>query len=137
MSDETTTHARSTTAAPAAGVHQVPHNRQPAAAASVDVHHVQLEQKRFLIVYAVLIVGTVLTVGMYYVHFEAMWQTVGVALLIAAVKGTFVAAVFMHLWHGERDIYRILLYTGVVVVGLFTLTILSMFSVPGSGLYLR
>jgi caa(3)-type oxidase subunit IV len=143
MSDETTAHALSTTAAPASGAHHVPHEQKPAAGAAAlaigaaDIHHVQLEQKKFLAVYAVLIVGTVLTVGMYYVHFEAMWQTVGVALLIAAVKGTFVAAVFMHLWHGERDIYRILLYTGVVVVGLFTLTILSMFSVPGSGLYLR
>lgn len=101
------------------------------------IHHVQLEQKRFLLVYAVLIVGTVLTVGMYYVHFAAMWQTVVVALMIAAVKAAFVAAVFMHLWHSERDIYRILLYTGVVVVGLFTLSILSLFSVPGQGLYLR
>jgi len=103
----------------------------------VDVHHVQLEQKRFLIVYAVLIVGTVLTVGMYYVHFEEMWQTIAVALLIAAVKGACVAAVFMHLWHGERDLYHILLYTGVVVVGLFSLTILSIFNLPGSGHYLR
>jgi caa(3)-type oxidase subunit IV len=71
----------------------------------VDVHHVRLEQKRFLTAYAVLVAGTVLTVAMYYVHFEEVWQTVAIALLIATVKGTCVAAVFMHLWYGERDIY--------------------------------
>jgi caa(3)-type oxidase subunit IV len=102
-----------------------------------DVHHFQLEQKRFLAVYAVLVVGTVLTVAMYYVHFEEMWQTVSVALLIAAAKGTCVAAVFMHLWRGERDIYLIILYTGVVVAGLFGLSVFSIFSVPGPGPLLR
>jgi caa(3)-type oxidase subunit IV len=74
---------------------------------------------------------------MYYVHFEEVWQAVAVALLIATAKAAFVAAVFMHLWHGERNIYHILAYTAVVVLGLFTLTIFSLFSVPGSGLYLR
>jgi caa(3)-type oxidase subunit IV len=106
-------------------------------ASPVDVHHFQLEQKKYLIVYAVLIVGTVLTVAMYYVHFEEMWQTVSVALLIAAAKGVCVAAVFMHLWRGERDIYLIILYTGVVVVGLFGLSIFSIFSVPGPSPLLR
>lgn len=100
-------------------------------------HHVRLEQKRFLTVYAVLVAGTVLTVAMYYVHFEEVWQTVSVALLIAAAKGACVAAIFMHLWHGERHIHSILLYTGVVVVGLFGLTVFSIFSVPGAGLFLR
>jgi caa(3)-type oxidase subunit IV len=114
-----------------------PHAPAAVAVSPEHIRHVQLEQKRFLLVYAVLIVGTVLTVGMYYVHFAAMWQTVAVALMIAAVKAAFVAAVFMHLWHSERDIYRILLYTGVVVAGLFTLSILSLFSVPGQDLYLR
>lgn len=102
-----------------------------------DVRHIRLEQRRFLAVYAVLVVGTVLTVAMYYVHFEEVWQTVAVALLIASVKGACVAAVFMHLWHGERDIYSILLYTGLVVAGLFGLSILSIFSVPGSAHLLR
>jgi caa(3)-type oxidase subunit IV len=103
----------------------------------VDVHHVRLEQKRFMTVYAVLIVGTVLTVAMYYVHFEEVWQTVAVALLIATVKAACVAAVFMHLWHGERDVYTILLYTGLAVAALFGLSISSIFSVPGSGLFSR
>lgn len=146
MSDGATSQALPATSAPASEVRHDRKGADPASASGSSaaahalspehVHHVQVEQKRFLLVYAVLVVGTVLTVGMYYVHFEAMWQTVAVALAIAAVKAAFVAAVFMHLWHGERDLYHILLYTGVVVVGLFTLSILSLFSVPGQGLYL-
>lgn len=114
-------------------VHALSTSTEPTA----EFHHVHLEQKRFLTVYAVLIIGTILTVAMYYVHFEEMWQTVAVALLIAAVKGACVAAVFMHLWHGERDVYTILLYTSVVVAALFGLSIFSIFNIPGSGHYLR
>jgi caa(3)-type oxidase subunit IV len=113
------------------------HARLTIPASPVDVHHVRLEQKRFLAVYAVLVVGTVLTVAMYYVHFEEMWQTVAAALLIATVKGVCVAAVFMHLWHGERDVYRIILYTAVVVSALFGLSIFSIYNIPGSGHFLR
>jgi caa(3)-type oxidase subunit IV len=123
MSDLAPSHALPTTPASPADVHHVEH--------SDHLRHVRLEQKRFLAVYAVLIVGTVLTVAMYYVHFDKTWQTVAVALSIATVKGAFVAAVFMHLWHGERDVYRILIYTGVVVAALFGLSIFSIFSVPG------
>jgi hypothetical protein len=46
-----------------------------------------------------------------------------------------VAAVFMHLWHGERDIHMILIYTCVVAAGLFGLSIFSIFSVPGWAIY--
>lgn len=97
---------------------------------SPGAHEVRHEQKRYMAVYAVLVVGTVLTVAMYYVHFEELWQTVGVALLIAAAKATCVAAIFMHLWHGQRDVYKVVVYTGVVVAFMFALTIYSYFSLP-------
>ena len=106
-------------------------------APAVGPHETKREQQRYLTVYAVLIAGTVLTVAMYYVHFDEVWQTVSVALLIAAVKAAFVAAVFMHLWHGQRDVYRLLLFTGLFVAVLFALTTYSHFSLPGSGHYLR
>jgi caa(3)-type oxidase subunit IV len=102
-----------------------------------DAHETRNEQQRYLAVYAILVVGTVLTVAMYYFHFDALWQTVTVALLIASAKATCVAAIFMHLWHGQRDIYRVLLYTGLCVVILFALTIYSHFSLPALGSYLR
>jgi caa(3)-type oxidase subunit IV len=116
--------------------HALPLPQEPDAPA-VDAHHLQRAHKRYLTVYGVLIVGTVLTVAMYYVHFDELWQTVGVALAIAAVKASFVAAIFMHLWHGQRDIYRIMFFTFVFAAVLLGLTISSVYSLPGSGHYLR
>lgn len=101
------------------------------------IQKIQRERKLYALVYAVLLAGTVFTVAMYYVHFDAVWQMVAVALLIAATKAAFVAAVFMHLWHGQRDIYRILFFTGVFVAGLLGFLTYSLFSLPGSGHYLR
>lgn len=108
-----------------------------AAASQAGAQELRREQKGYLAVYAALMVGTTLTVAMYYVHFDALWQTVTVALVIAAAKAACVSAVFMHLWHGQRDVYRLLCFTGVFVVTLFALTIYSLFSLPGSGHYLR
>ena len=84
-----------------------------------------------------MLIGTVLTVAMYYVHFDAVWQMVAVALLIAATKAAFVVAVFMHLWHGQRDIYRIMFFTSIFVAALLGFLTYSLFSLPGSGHYLR
>jgi len=84
-----------------------------------------------------LILGTALTVAMYYAHFEAVWQMVTVALLIATVKAACVASIFMHLWHGQRDIYRILFFTGVFAATMLGFFTYSLFSLPGSGHYLR
>lgn len=106
-------------------------------ASSTNEHDVRHEQKRYLAVYAVLVAGTILTVAMYYVHFDALWQTVAVALLIAAAKATCVAAIFMHLWHGQQDVYKVLLYTAVCVAIMFALVIYSHFSLPALGHYLR
>lgn len=119
--------------------HAPPVSHAPTAPA-VDAHtiaHVRREQKHYLTVYGVLVAGTVLTVAMYYVHFDEMWQTVGVALLIAAVKASFVAAIFMHLLHGQRDLYKILLSTGLFAAAMLALSVSSLFSIPGSGHYLR
>ena len=102
-----------------------------------DTREVRREQKRYLTVYAMLMIGTALTVTMHYVHFEAFWQTVAVALFIATAKAACVAAVFMHLWHGERDVYRLMFLTGVFAATMFALTIYSQFSLPGTGHYLR
>ena len=111
----------------------------PAASAALPAraHTIQHEQKRYLAVYGVLVAGTVLTVAMYYVYFDEVWQTVSVALAIATVKGSFVAAIFMHLWHGQRDVYRILFFTAVFAAVMLCLTTYSQFSLPGSGHYLR
>jgi len=104
---------------------------------AATIQKIQRERKLYAAVYAVLLVGTVLTVAMYYIHFDAVWQMVAVALLIAATKAAFVVAVFMHLWHGQRDIYRIMFFTSIFVAALLGFLTYSLFSLPGSGHYLR
>jgi cytochrome c oxidase subunit IV len=88
-----------------------------------DVHH---EVRRYLLVFGGLLMGTVLTVGAYYLHLPSVALTIAVALLIATVKGFLVAGYFMHLISERKMIYGILLATGFFVAGLMYLTIWSM-----------
>ena len=67
--------------------------------------------RSYLAVFAALLVGTIVTVGLYYVHFEKLWVTVTVALFVASIKGTLVACYFMHLISERRAIYSTLLVT--------------------------
>ena len=50
---------------------------------------------------------------------------VAVALLVATFKAGLVAAIFMHLSAEKRLIYRVLIFTGFFVLGLFWLTYLA------------
>lgn len=87
--------------------------------------------QRFLAVFAVLMIGTVATVAMYYVHFEHTWQTVSVALLIAAIKAACVAAIFMHLSHAERSISLLLFFTAIFFAAMLGFLVYSIYSIPG------
>lgn len=91
---------------------------------------IRREQRRYLAVFGVLVVGTIVTVAMYYVHFAAWWQTVAVALAIAGFKAICVASIFMHLWHGQRIVYALLAYTGVCAAVLLGFLAYSLFSLP-------
>ena len=60
-------------------------------------HDLSRQVKIYICVFIGLLVGTLVTVGMYYVHFTSMAVTVSVALFIATVKAFLVAGFFMHL----------------------------------------
>jgi cytochrome c oxidase subunit 4 len=64
----------------------------------------------YLMIGAVLFAGTVITVAANQVHL-AVPLAITVALIIATIKGSMVAAVFMHLSHEKRWIYGALLLT--------------------------
>lgn len=51
----------------------------------------------YLLIFYALIVLTVVTVVVAFKRFENEWLNVGLALLVASVKGTLVARYFMHL----------------------------------------
>lgn len=93
---------------------------------SHDSHDVQKEVKRYLTVFGALLVGTVVTVGLYYVYFQSVKVTIAVALFIASVKAFLVAGYFMHLISERKMIYGILGSTFFFLAGMMYLTLWSM-----------
>ena len=75
-----------------------------------DPETIRKETKTYLTVFIALAVLTVLTVGVSYFHLPPV-LAIGVALLIAAFKGSLVAGFFMHLFHERKLIYWVLVLT--------------------------
>lgn len=91
-------------------------------------HNVQKHVKGYLLVGAVLIVCTALTVGLSYVNFGSQKANIVVAMLLAAFKVGLVGAIFMHLAAEKKLIYRVLIFTAFFVLGLFWLTYLAWYN---------
>jgi cytochrome c oxidase subunit 4 len=89
-------------------------------------HNIHDEVRRYLLVFGALLVGTVVTVGAYYLHLPSVALTIAVALFIATVKAFLVAGYFMHLISEKKMIYGILMATVFFFAGLMYLTIWSM-----------
>jgi cytochrome c oxidase subunit 4 len=88
-------------------------------------HNVAKHVKGYLIVGAILLAATVLTVGLSYVDFGNAKANMAVAMLLATIKVSLVGAVFMHLAAEKKLIYRVLIFTGFFVFVLFWLTYLA------------
>lgn len=83
------------------------------------VEHERLQHThagRYLVVWAALLVLTVVTYFASRVHLPGGWH-VTVALVIAATKGSLVALFFMHLWD-QQGANRLVFVTSLVFVGL-------------------
>jgi cytochrome c oxidase subunit 4 len=74
---------------------------------------------------ALLLVLTGVTVGLSYVDFGSRSMNILVGMIVATVKASMVAAIFMHLKGEKMTIWRFLIMTGVFAVGLFFLTFLA------------
>lgn len=79
--------------------------------------------KVYICVFIALLVGTVITVGLNYLHFDSVVLTVSIALFVAIIKATLVACYFMHLISEKKMIYIILAFTAFFFVGLMFITI--------------
>ena len=88
-------------------------------------HNVQKHVKAYLMVGATLLAFPAITVALSYVNFGTQKANIAVALLVATFKAGLVAAIFMHLAAEKRLIYRVLIFTGFFVLGLFWLTFLA------------
>jgi cytochrome c oxidase subunit IV len=78
------------------------------------------EVRRYMMVFGALIVLTAITVFISYLPLPT-WQAIALGLLVATVKGSLVAAFFMHLLSERKLIYAVLILTvfffGVMIWG--------------------
>jgi cytochrome c oxidase subunit 4 len=88
-------------------------------------HGVHQHVMRYVMVGGTLLLFTIITVALSYVDFGTRKANIAVAMLVATFKAGLVAAIFMHLAAEKRLIYRVLLFTGLFVLGLFWLTFLA------------
>ena len=84
-------------------------------AADID-RHVRV----YITVFVALLALTVITVAVSYVHLP-LPMAIGVALLVATVKGSLVACYFMHLISEKKLIYAVLVLTAVFFIALLAL----------------
>jgi len=84
----------------------------------------------YIIVFLALLVGTIVTVGLNYLHFDSKAVTISIALLVAVVKASLVACYFMHLISEKSMIYVILGFTVFFFAALMVLTLCSYGDLP-------
>lgn len=87
-------------------------------------HDVSKHVKKYLMVGGLLLLFTLITVGLSYVDFGSAKANMAIGMLVATFKAGLVAMIFMHLSAEKQLIYRILIFTGFFVFGLFWLTYL-------------
>ena len=93
-------------------------------------HNVQKHVRGYLMVGALLLSFTAITVALSYVNFGTPKANIAVAMLVATLKAGLVAAIFMHLAAEKRLIYRVLVFTGFFVLGMFWLILLAWYDYP-------
>ena len=87
--------------------------------------------RTYLMVGALLYIGTIVTVAANQVHL-AVPLAITVALIIATVKGSAVAAVFMHLSNEKKWIYGSLILTVAFFIVLMFVPILTVSDTIGT-----
>jgi len=87
-----------------------------------------------MIVGATLMVLTVVTVAVSKYHFGSHAMNVFVGLVIATLKATCVAAIFMHLLHEKKIVYLFLFVSAVFFVAVMALTNWHFFDIPWTSL---
>ena len=88
-----------------------------------DIEHFKKNLKACIVVFALLMVLTIVTVLISYHDFGHRHINIAIALVIATVKALMVAAYFMHLNAEKRTIFRILYFTGIFAAVLMFVTL--------------
>jgi cytochrome c oxidase subunit 4 len=85
-----------------------------------SVEEIRKETRGYILVFVALAVLTLVTVGVSYLHLS-FGAAVALALFIASIKGSLVAAFFMHLISERKLIYWVLILTVIFFVALLLL----------------
>jgi cytochrome c oxidase subunit IV len=80
-------------------------------------------------IFAYLVVLTIITVGVAFIHIKAEWLKVLLALTIATIKACFVAIFFMHLKF-EGKLIRFILYVPLVLTVILLCALIPDIVVP-------
>ena len=83
-----------------------------------DIHQVI---RSYVMVFVALLILTGVTVGVSYVHLESIYSRVALALVVAGIKASLVALIFMHLKAERPMVYYALGLTAVFLVVAFGL----------------
>lgn len=94
-----------------------------------EAHDLNKDIKKYKLIYVALLVFTVITVAVSYIHLPFLWLTVTLALIIATFKAALVSSFFMHLLHEKPIILWSLGLTLFFVIAMIVLFIVSQYSV--------
>ncbi|HEY1050159.1 MAG TPA: cytochrome C oxidase subunit IV family protein [Prosthecobacter sp.] len=86
-----------------------------------NIEEIQKSVRKYMIIGALLIVFTGLTVGLSYVELPTHGLNILVGMILATIKASMVALIFMHLNHEKSVIYKVLAFTAVFAFVLFVL----------------
>ena len=92
---------------------------------AAEAAHIAAHIGAYVKVGVALLVLTGITVGLSYVDFGSRSMNIIVGMIVATIKASMVAAIFMHLKGEKMTIWRFLIMTGIFAVGLFFLTLLA------------
>ena len=96
-----------------------------------DAADVKKHVRSYMMVGAALLVFTVITVAVNLIHLSVPFA-ITLALIIASMKGSMVAAVFMHLSHEKRWIYFSLILTLAGFIVLMTVPVFTLHDTIGT-----
>ena len=96
-----------------------------------DPASVQSSLRKYVMIGAALLVFTVITVAVNRVHLAVPFA-ITVALIIAIMKGSMVAAVFMHLSNEKKWIYGALLLTVIFFAVLMFVPLFTVLDTTGT-----
>jgi cytochrome c oxidase subunit 4 len=99
-----------------------------------DPAEVQKTVRKYLMIGGALFVFTVITVAVNQIHL-AVPAAITLAVIIASIKGSMVASVFMHLSHEKKWIYGALLLTVAFFVVLMFLPLLTVSDTIGKPIH--